>query len=174
MREEENLEFEAFWDDSALELSEEEVDKLEVSEEEDQEDQEEQEQEEEESSEEESEESEESEEDEIEEDEVIQKGYEVFKDSVFKYLPEDYEFKATEEGFQEALDAVQVSLFDNVHNQYLAQLETNEKAKSYLDFLVATEGQGDFEKWIKINSSDLSSYTEEDIADTDVAKVIYS
>lgn len=173
MREEfDNINEDEFWDMNALELTSEE-ESIEESEEEEEIEVDSTETDvdtEEESEEEESEESEE--EEEVEEDEVIAKGYEIFKESVFKYLPEDYKFEATEEGFENALKAVEVSLFDNIHTKYLEQIGENDKARKYLDFLVATEGQGDFEKWMKVNSTDLSGYTEEDLQDTDVAKAV--
>jgi hypothetical protein len=166
-----NINEEEFWDLNALELPEEaqpvevEEEEEEVIEETDDETVEETD---------ESEETQESEEEEEsdEEDEVIAKGYELFKDSIFKHLPEDYKFEATEEGFENALKAVEVNLFEDIHSKYLGQLEGNEKAKAYLDFLISTEGQGDFEKWMKVNSTDLSGYTEEDLKDTDVAKAV--
>lgn len=166
---------EDFWDDSALELSEEEVEKLNLSTQEIEiEKEEEIEEADENSSEEDSDESENEEEEEIEEDEVVAKGFELFKDSVFKYLPEDYKFKATEEGFEEALKTVETNLVESIHNQYLVQLEANPKAKSYLDFLVQTEGLGDYEKWQKVNNTDISSFKEEDMSDPELAKVVYS
>lgn len=175
--EKENLELNEFWDETpGLELPEsmvpESTEEVETSEEEVIEEEETQEEETEEIEEEEEEESQEEEEEQVEEDEVIANSYEIFKDSIFKHLPEDYEFKATEEGFEDAVKTVEKNLFDGVHNQYLNQLETNSKAKSYLEFLIATEGQGDFEKWQRINNVDISSYTEDDIKETEVAKAL--
>lgn len=164
-----------FWDDGALELSEEEVEAMESTEEveEDAEDIEETTEEDVEDTEESVEESNETEEEE-EEDETFVKGYDIFKENIFKYLPEDYEFKATEKGFEEALNVVEDTIAGNIHSQYLAQLEGNPKAKAYLDFLVKTEGNGDFEKWQKVYNTDISSFKEEDMSDNDVAKVVYS
>ena len=165
-----------FWDDGALELSEEEVEAMESTEkvEEDAEDIEETTEEDVEDTEESVEESNETEEEEEEEDETFVKGYDIFKENIFKYLPEDYEFKATEKGFEEALNVVEDTIAGNIHSQYLAQLEGNPKAKAYLDFLVKTEGNGDFEKWQKVYNTDISSFKEEDMSDNDVAKVVYS
>lgn len=164
-----------FWDDGALELSEEEVEAMESTEkvEEDAEDIEETTEEDVEDTEESVEESNETEEEE-EEDETFVKGYDIFKENIFKYLPEDYEFKATEKGFEEALNVVEDTIAGNIHSQYLAQLEGNPKAKAYLDFLVKTEGNGDFDKWQKVYNTDISSFKEEDMSDNDVAKVVYS
>ena len=184
--EKENLELDNFWDESpGLEMpdsmipkgseedSTEETDEVEETEEVDDTSEEEFEEESEENKKPQGEEeSDEEEEEEIEEDEVIANSYEVFKDSIFKYLPEDYEFKPTEEGFEDAVKTVEKTLFDGVHNQYLNQIESNPKAKSYLEFLIATKGQGDFEKWQRINSVDISNYTEDDIKETEVAKAV--
>jgi len=164
-----------FWDDGALELSEEEVEAMEATEEveEDAEDIEENTDEEVEESEQE-EGGEVEEEDEEEEDETFAKGYDIFKENIFKYLPEDYEFKATEKGFEEALNVVEDTIAGNIHSQYLNQLESNPKAKAYLDFLIKTEGQGDFEKWQKVYNTDITSFQEEDMSDNEIAKVVYS
>lgn len=163
-----------FWDDGALELSEEEVEAMEATEEveEDAEDIEENTDEEIEESE--QEEGGEVEEEDEEEDETFAKGYDIFKENIFKYLPEDYEFKSTEKGFEEALNVVEDTIAGNIHSQYLNQLESNPKAKAYLDFLVKTEGQGDFEKWQKVYNTDITSFQEEDMSDSEIAKVVYS
>lgn len=105
------------------------------------------------------------EEEEEDEDPVIKNGYDLFKDSIFKHLPEDYEFKATEKGFEEALEAVQGNLFNSVHEQYLEKFNDNPKVQDYLNFIIETDGKGDIEKWSAVNLKD--SFTVEDITGDD-------
>ena len=145
-----------FWDDGALELSEEEVEAMEATEEVEKDAEDIEENTDEEVEESEQEEGGEVEEEDEEEDETFAKGYDIFKENIFKYLPEDYEFKATEKGFEEALNVVEDTIAGNIHSQYLNQLESNSKAKAYLDFLIKTEGQGDFEKWQKVYNTDIT------------------
>ena len=105
-----------------------------------------------------------------EEDDVIKTGYEVFKDSIFKYLPEDYKFKATEKGFEEAVTKVEETLFESIHSQYLQKFETNPKATEYLNFIVETNGKGDIDKWVDINLK--NNYSDEDLTDETIQKKV--
>jgi len=113
---------------------------------------------------------EDNEEDDEVEEEIFKNGYETFKDSIFKFLPEDYKFKATEKGFEDALKETEKNLFENIHNQYLSNFENNPKAKEYLNFITETGGKGDVDKWIKINLSD--NYTEEDLENEEIQKKV--
>jgi hypothetical protein len=105
------------------------------------------------------------------EDPLFQQSYELFKDNVFQYLPEDYEFKSSEKGFADAIQKVEESLIDRVHNKYLSNLQGNENASKFLDFLVETEGNGDFERWKDNNIN--NNFTEEDLSNEDnQAKIV--
>jgi len=106
---------------------------------------------------------EESEEDEEDEDAdlVIKNAYDVF-DNLFKYLPSDFKKEYTEEGFEKAKQAVEDEFYNSIHQNYLQNLEKNEKASNYLDFLIKTGGEGDADAWMKINIS--QNYSETDLS----------
>lgn len=103
-------------------------------------------------------------------DPLYEQGYDLFKDTIFSDLGDDYEFKATEEGFQDAIGKAEENIFQKVHQQYLDKVGTNQKAAKYLDFLIETDGNGDFEKWTQINEG--GSYSEEDLDSEDIQKKV--
>ena len=107
-----------------------------------------------------SEEEEVNEEEDEEVDEVFKNAFEVF-DPLFQYLPEDFKPEYTEEGIEKGIEAVKSTIFDEVHQGYLNNLQKNEKASNYLDFLIKTEGEGDVDAWMKINIA--KDYSESDL-----------
>jgi hypothetical protein len=95
-------------------------------------------------------------------DPVIKNAYEVF-DEFFQYLPEGFKKEYTDEGFAAAKEAVKGGIHDEIHQAYLQNLEKNEKASGYLDFLIKTEGEGDVDAWMKINVA--KDFTADDLQD---------
>jgi hypothetical protein len=71
----------------------------------------------------------------------------------FQNLPEDYEFKGTESEWEEVVNSQQEGMFQSIHDEYLKQLQSNQRASKLLDYLIKTGGE-DLDGWMDIQKLD--------------------
>lgn len=97
----------------------------------------------------------ESQENQEEEDPILKGAFELLKDRGIFRLPEDFEFKGTEDDFEKAIEVSQKSITESVERQLI---ESNPEAKPLVEY--ALNGGKDFKKFFEV-------YSTEDINELD-------